>query len=363
MTENKKENILVVGATGFLGPALVEELSLAGFRVICGVRNLEKAAMQLPFPDIRFLKVNLNTDLSPQLWLARLQDHNIHRVINNVGIATSFGGQSLEQVNVLAPLALFKAMQIHVKNEPFPVQSSHLPRVIQISTTGVDWPDCDKFPYPASKLKLDNALSKLKDLSFIIIRPNVIYEPARGHLLLEQIARMPVNFSIGDSKIQPIHCREIAIGVVRLFQKNITSQNTILQATGPTAMTWEEIFENAATALGKDFFCNCSVPLRLAQFITIIIQKLPAKLLLRLGILSKMDPETMVMMTKGSTGSNADWLQATDIKPIKLEECYQQYRKGNKAYADFIDSIRQSKYQEQPQEPPVSATPFFPSVG
>ena len=96
MTENKKENILVVGATGFLGPALVEELSLAGFRVICGVRNLEKAAMQLPFPDIRFLKVNLNTDLSPQLWLTRLQEHNIHRVINNVGIATSFGGQSLE---------------------------------------------------------------------------------------------------------------------------------------------------------------------------------------------------------------------------------------------------------------------------
>jgi len=67
MTGKTKENILVVGATGFLGPALVEELTRAEFQVVCGVRNLEKAAIQLPFPDIRLLKVNPNTDLSPEL--------------------------------------------------------------------------------------------------------------------------------------------------------------------------------------------------------------------------------------------------------------------------------------------------------
>ena len=346
MTAHLKENILVVGATGFLGPALVEELTLAGFRVICGVRNLQKAAIQLPFPEIHFLKINLNTDLDPQVWLMRLQEHKIHRVVNNVGIATCFGEQSLENVNVLAPLALFKAMQIHGEKQQVLSQSANFPRVIQISTTGVDWPDCGEFPYPASKLKLDNALLKLKDLPCIIIRPNVIYEPARGHLLLEQIARMPINFSIGDSRIQPIHCREIAIGVARLLKKKSTTAGTILRATGPAAMTWEEIFENSAAALGKTFFCSCSVPLRLAQFITMILQKLPEKLLIRLGILSKMDPETMLMMTKGSTGSNADWLQSTDIQPIRLEECYQHYRKGLRAYAAFIESIRQSSRKE-----------------
>jgi hypothetical protein len=107
-------------------------------------------------------------------------------------------------------------------------------------------------------------------------------------------------------------------------------------------MTWEEIFENSAAALGKTFFCSCSVPLRLAQFVTMIIQKLPEKLLIRLGILSKMDPETMLMMTKGSTGSNEEWLQATGLQPIKLEECYQQYKKGMRAYTAFIESTRQS---------------------
>lgn len=342
MAENRRENIFVVGATGFLGPALVEELSLAGFRVHCGVRNLEKAAKELNFPGVTFLKVNLNTDLDPQLWLTRLKEHRIDRVVNNVGIATSFGGQSLENVNVLAPQALFQAMQSHLSASKFSTDSTKLPRVIQISTTGVDWPDCDDFPYPASKLKVDTYLSQLKDLRYIIIRPNVIYEPQRGHLLLEQIARIPINFSIGNAQIQPIHCREIAIGVSRLFTKESGSSNTILRAIGPTPMTWAEIFTSASAALGKDFFYSCSVPLKLAQWVTMVIQKLPTKLLSRFGILSKMDPKTMVMMTRGSTGSNTDWLQATNLRPIHLDRCYQAYKKGKKPYSGFIEEIRHS---------------------
>jgi nucleoside-diphosphate-sugar epimerase len=342
MTDNTRENILVVGATGFLGPALVEELSIAGFQVTCGVRNLDKAARELPFPGVTCIKVDLNEDLDPDIWLTRLQEHKIDRIINNVGIATSFGKQSLENVNVLAPLALFKAMQKHVRKQEFSPQLVALPRIIQISTTGVDWPDCEKFSYPASKRKVDRHLSGLKDIHSVIIRPNVIYEPERGHLLLEQIARIPINFSVGNAQIQPIHCREIAIGVTRLFTNKTDVCKTVLRASGPVPMTWEEIFTTAAVALGKDFFCSCSVPLRLAQFATQLIQILPTKLLIRFGILSKMDPETMLMMTRGSTGSNTDWLAATKLQPIKLEECYQKHRKGPKTYQNFIESIRNS---------------------
>jgi len=84
MTDTSREKILVVGATGFLGPALVEELTLAGFRVVCGVRNLKKAESQLNFPGASFLQMNLNTDLDSAVWLTRLQEHKIDRIINNV---------------------------------------------------------------------------------------------------------------------------------------------------------------------------------------------------------------------------------------------------------------------------------------
>ncbi|HID69255.1 MAG TPA: NAD-dependent epimerase/dehydratase family protein [Desulfobacterales bacterium] len=341
MTDPSRENILVVGATGFLGPALVEELTVAGFRVVCGVRNLQKAESQLNFSGVSFLEVNLNTDLDSDVWLFRLQKHKIDRVINNVGIATSFGAQSLENVNVLAPLALFRAMQSYLMNPEFSGNHSpNIPRVIQISTTGVDWPDCCDFPYPASKLQMDEQLAELKNLPYVIIRPNVIYEPERGHLLLEQIARMPINFFIGEEYIQPVHCREIAIGATRLFRKNNKVCNTILRATGPTPMTWKEIFKTASAALDKEYFCSCSVPLKLAQLVTILIQLLPTKLLIKFGILSKMDPEAMVMMTRGSTGCNSDWLRATRLLPIHLHECYREYGKGAEAYSDFIEKIR-----------------------
>jgi len=340
VTEHRKENILVVGATGFLGPPLVEELCRAGFQVTCGVRNIQKALKQLPSPTLTFIQIDLNHDTSPEIWLRRLQDQNIDRVVNNVGIATTLGGQSLNRVNVLAPLALFQAMQQHLRTRHASDQQPGLPRIIQISTTGADWPDYTQFPYPASKAELDRQLALLTDLNYRIVRPNVIYEPERGHLLLEQIARLPINFSVGNAKIQPVHCREIAIGVARLFTHDTGTGNRILRACGPTPMTWKEIFTTAAKALGKDFVFSCSVPLVFAQQVTRVIQMLPEKLLVRFGILSKMDPETIVMMTRGSTGSNTDWLAATGLQAIHLKECYRHYRKGPEAYLEFINTTR-----------------------
>ena len=342
MIERPKERVLVVGATGFLGPSLVEELSRAGFQIVCGVRNLAKAAKELDFPEVELLQVDLNTDLDPTLWYSRLQKYKIDRIVNNVGIATSFGGQSLENVNVRAPIALFEAMQRHLVEHAEKRQSSSKTEVIQISTTGVDWDDYASFPYPRSKLKVDEYLSKMDGLNHIIVRPNVIYEPERGHLLLEQIAVMPVNFYIGHAQIQPIHCREVAIGVARLLGKSSHSESCILRAVGPVPMTWEEVFAVSAKVLDKEYFCSCAVPLRAAQWVTMLIQMLPVKILQRLGILSKMDPETIVMMTKGSTGDNTKWLKATGMYSIRLDDCYQAYADGVTSYRRFIDTIRRS---------------------
>ncbi len=341
MTDHAKERVLVVGATGFLGPSLVEELSLAGFHVICGVRNLEKAAKELPFAEVELLKVNLNTDLDSELWYSRLQEYNIDRIVNNVGIATSFGGQSLENVNVRAPIALFEAMCRYVAERKGAEQSEKT-EVIQISTTGVDWEDCSSFPYPSSKLKVDEYLSAMEGLNHIIVRPNVIYEPERGHLLLEQIAVMPVNFYIGDAQIQPVHCREVAIGVARLLRKKSHDISRILRAVGPVPMSWEKVFEVSAQALGKKHICSCRVPLTVAQWVTMLIQTLPVTLLQRFGILSKMDPQTIVMMTKGSTGDNAEWLQATEMAGVRLEDCYRAYAEGTESYNGFIRELRKN---------------------
>ena len=338
MSANRMKTVLVCGATGFLGPALVEELVLAGFQVVCGVRDTKKAARQLPFAGIRFVRIDLNSDLEPEVWLARLRKYAVDLVVNNVGVANSFGGQSLENVNLFAPLALFRACQHHFNS----TEPQTAARIIQISTTGVDWPDCDDFAYPASKRILEQELGHLEDLPHIIIRPNVIYEPERGHLLLEQIARIPIIFHIGHAPIQPVHCREVAIGVARLAEKEMDAlqPHLLLRATGPDAMTWKEVFATSAAALNRKHLLYCPVPLKLAQLFTFFIQQLPEIILYRLGILSKMDPQTIVMMTRGSTGSNREWLQATGLHSIRLADTYQHYGRGREAYTAFIDRVR-----------------------
>jgi nucleoside-diphosphate-sugar epimerase len=350
MTKDAEKNVLVVGATGFLGPALVEELSLAGFHVICGVRNLTKAKRQLDFPNVKLIKVELNDDIHSEVWLTRIQKYKVDFVVNNVGIANSFGGQSIENVNILAPLALFEAMEAYQRNRKNSSKKNTAPRIIQISTTGVDWPDCDKFPYPESKRILEEKLAGLGSLAYLIIRPNVIYEPERGHLLLEQIARIPIIFYIGNALIQPVHCREIAIGVTRVLTRKTNTKTNILRATGPIPMTWKEVFTISTAALGGKHICYCPIPLKLVQWATMMIQVLPKKFLYRFGILSKMDPDTIVMMTRGSTGNNKQWLQATGLQSIGLDETYREYGKGAEAYSAFIESIRKKPATIAPQQ-------------
>ena len=88
----------VVGATGFVGPALVDEFSRAGYHVICGVRNLESASRQIDFPHVEFLQVDMNKDLNPNTWLDRLRKFKVDGVVNNVGIANEFGDQSIGDI-------------------------------------------------------------------------------------------------------------------------------------------------------------------------------------------------------------------------------------------------------------------------
>lgn len=329
-----------MGSTGFLGPALVEEFVLAGFRVICGVRNLKKAGRQLALPHVEFIRVDLNRDLDPDIWLQRLRECSINGVVNNVGIANSFGGQSLENVNVRAPLALFEAIRTFcAENRRIYSTPVRLP-VIQISTTGVHWPDCDRFAYPRTKKMTDEALVAMDDLDWIIVRPNVIYEPERGHLVLDEIAKIPLIFYIGHSKIQPIHCRELAIGIVRLMKSNPSTRHLVIEATGPDEMTWKEIFHATKMALGKPAGLYLPVPLRLAQLCTMLIQLLPDRILYRLGILSKMDPDTIRMMTKGSTADNRQWLHRTGVRSIRLFDTYRAYGRGPQVYEKFIRQLR-----------------------
>lgn len=335
-----KKRVLIVGATGFIGPALVEEFSREGFEVVCGVRDLKKAKRQLSFPNVELLHVDLNSDTDPDTWFERLKSLHVDGVVNNAGIANSFGSQSLENVNFRAPVALFEAVRRWNNDRGKRGFGPKGIRIIQISTTGVNWPDHEQFEYPATKKKADDALLEMDDLDHVIVRPNVVYEPERGHLLLEQISRIAVIFYIYGGFIQPIFCRELAIGIVRVMNRTGQGCPPILHACGPDQMTWELIFFTSRRALGGRHAIFIPVSVRLAQWFTLAVQLLPDKLLHRLGILSKMDPETILMMTRGSICRHPRWSQQTFMRSVKLYNVYRAYKKGPEQYAAYLEQLR-----------------------
>jgi len=337
---NLKKRILIVGSTGFIGPALVEEFSRAGFEVVCGVRNLEKARRQLPFANVELISVDLNSDTDADIWFERLKSINIDGVVNNVGIANSFGGQSLENVNFKAPKALFEAVR-RFNNEVGGLGFGPLGiRVVQISTTGVNWVDHEKFEYPATKKRADVALMDMDDLDHVVIRPNIVYEPERGHLLLEQISKISIIFYIYGGFIQPIFCRELAIGTVRIMNRTEQECPAIIHACGPDQLTWEMIFFASRRAMGGRHAIFIPVPLKVAQWFTIAVQLLPDRLLHRLGILSKMDPETILMMTRGSICRHSRWSRQTSMRSVKLYNVYKAYKAGPEKYASYVNRLR-----------------------
>ena len=353
-----KKRVLIVGSTGFIGPALVEEFVRAGYRVVCGVRNLKKAAGQLSFDEVELMRVDLNNDLDPDIWYKRLKNAKIDGVVNNAGVANGFGRQSIENINFKAPMALFDAVRrLNGEDTKLGFGPRGI-RIIQISTTGVNWPDCGQYAYPATKKKTDEALLAMDDLDRVIIRPNVVYEPERGHLLLEKISKIPVIFYIYGGFIQPIFCRELAIGAVRIMNRDTLDCPQILHACGPEQLTWEMIFYYSRRALGGKHAVFVPVPLKFAQWFTMLVQMLPDKLLNRMGILSKMDPETILMMTRGSVCRQQTWSRHISLRSTKLYNVYKAYKKGPEHYQIYLDRLR-NEFISEPEDIIEVADSFY----
>ncbi|HVG03955.1 MAG TPA: NAD-dependent epimerase/dehydratase family protein, partial [Burkholderiaceae bacterium] len=93
--------VLVTGASGFIGSAVVDALRSAGHRVIEGARG--SAAVR----SKDAMNVDFTRDFDLATWRSRLT--GIDAVVNAVGILRERGSQTFDALHVRAPRALFAA--------------------------------------------------------------------------------------------------------------------------------------------------------------------------------------------------------------------------------------------------------------
>lgn len=228
-------NILLTGASGFVGRNLHTRLLALGHSIRCASRR----------SGFDFRRM-----LSPDDWAPHLA--GIDAVINAVGIIGETWRQKFETLHARAPIALFRACA-----------DAGVRRVVQISALGADHTAFS--PYHLSKRAADDFLRTL-DLDWFVLRPSLIF--GRGGTSAElfiRLARLPRIPVIGDGLqgLQPIHIGDLVATVVRCLAASETRQT--IDVAGADTIAFGDWLQSMRLAQGLPPAPLLHIPYRLAM--------------------------------------------------------------------------------------------------
>jgi uncharacterized protein YbjT (DUF2867 family) len=227
-------NILLTGATGFIGGHLLRALLAENHRVTVVCRHPERLLRQ--FPALRAVELDFASATASRDWLPYLA--GIDAVINAAGIIKDAGSE-FETVHHRAPAALFGACaQLGIR------------KVVQISALGAQL-DAET-AYFTSKAKADAFLQSL-DLDWFIFKPSIVFgKGAKSMGLLAAMAALPVTPLLdgGEQNLQPVAvgdlCQAVSIAV-----KPQTRPRQTVHAVGPEPIRFASILALLAGYLGR----------------------------------------------------------------------------------------------------------------
>lgn len=213
-------NILLTGASGFIGRHLTTALTAAGHRIK---------------PASRSDGIDFSRMLSVADWLPHLGA--VDAVINCVGIIGESSSQRFEPLHTLAPTALFRACA-----------QAGVRRVLQISALGAD--ETAFSTYHLSKRAADDCLRSL-DLDWFVLRPSLIYGlGGKSSALFMRLAALPLIPVVGNGQqaLQPVHISDVVAAVMQGLTSPETKQT--LDILGTETITFAEWLQMMRQAQG-----------------------------------------------------------------------------------------------------------------
>lgn len=288
-------NILITGASGFIGSHITNALLQEGHDVTACVRQTGRLRQQ--FPAIKELVCDFGRDTAVRDWSPRLQGIDV--VINAVGIISEHKGNRFEDLHTRAPIALFRACE-----------QAGVRKVIQVSALGAD--DHATSAYHLSKRTADESLMD-SGLDWTILRPSVVFGTGgQSTAFFRAMASLPMAplISGGGQKIQPVCIGDLVKLVCTLVQRDTPSRQ-LLDVVGPQAMTFRGFLELQRQWLGLGRAWFVPIPFRLAELAAIIAGKLGSVILNR---------ETITMLQRGNCADVTRLTRATGIIPRPVQE-------------------------------------------
>ncbi|RME37187.1 MAG: NAD-dependent epimerase/dehydratase family protein [Planctomycetota bacterium] len=256
-------NVMVTGATGFVGRAVVRELIARGFKPICVVRNPARLEDQ-------------HRDLPPERFSAVVGSLHDRRALRR---AADVSQAAIHLVGIILNRRLQRQTfrRIHVEgteNVLEAVTRARIRRFVHMSALGTR-PDAPS-AYHRTKWQAEEAVRR-SGLDWTVFRPSVIHGPYGE--LMQLLKRFvcgllpPVIpcFGQGTARVQPVFVKDVA----HCFVESLLRPQTVGQIFslgGPQAYTWIELYETCRRIMpkAKRWKPIVSIPVPLAELLALV---------------------------------------------------------------------------------------------
>jgi uncharacterized protein YbjT (DUF2867 family) len=292
--------ILVLGAYGMIGAAVLSRLHRDGHNLVGAGRSIATATRRLPFAQ--WIAADFHHLLTQEAWRPMLA--GIDAVVNCVGALQAGSRDQLERIHEQAPAALFAACE-----------DAGVRRVVHISAIGADANSPTEFG--RGKAATEAALRASK-LDWVILRPGLVLAPAvyGGSAMLFGLAAMPLWTPLlaVERPIQIVAAEDVAETVAWAVQPQ-SSARLVLDLVHPQGLSLREVVTALRRWLGfaprPAWIVPCMVTMSIARI---------ADALGWLGWRSPARSNAVAQLAQGVTGDPDAWIRETGIRPRSLDD-------------------------------------------
>ncbi len=257
-------NVLVTGATGFVGRSVVRQLLARDLTPVCLVRSADKLFNQ--HPDVpRDRIVAVTGSLRDQAALHRAAEQS-QAVVHLVGIIIQqrLRGQTFQRVHVEGTGHIVEAARY-----------GGVRRFVHMSAIGTR-PDAVSL-YHRSKWQAEQVV-RSSGLDWTVLRPGLIHGPHGDFMrLLKRLVCGLVPpvipyFGTGLAKVQPVYVEDVArCAVESLFRPDTAGQT--YPVGGPDVYTWIDLYRTARRLLpgARRWKPTASIPMPIARLLAPVL--------------------------------------------------------------------------------------------
>jgi uncharacterized protein YbjT (DUF2867 family) len=288
--------VLLTGANGFIGSAVLAALRREGHEVVAVVRSAGSARR---LPPVKLIALDIAKATRPEDWLPQLA--GIDALVNCAGVLSDGGGDTTEGVHHRGADALFAACE-----------ATGVRRVVHISAIGVD----RETPTAFSRTKLagDQALMA-RNLDWVVLRPSVVLGRAAygGSALIRGLAGLPAVPTMPDTGPLQVVQLDDLVETILFFLKPEAPARVALDVAGPERLPFAEVVQAYRRWLGWGDGPCMPIP-RWLMHAGFRLGDAAG----RLGWRSPINSAAQREVARGAAGDAGEWMHLTGIKPQRL---------------------------------------------